>query len=431
MACPTTGIRDFPLLNSFIPSEELNNKIQEVYLTDLKWSPRNTAPRFIEPIGSGLLDEGGSYATSPTTMRLNENEYTLTRVQICTPLHTNFILPSSNEPQKRMEILLMFQNSGGNPLETFLTLCVPVLETATPIKNEYIEALVQDKLPGQPIPASSLLPPPGQQQFLSYGTCLSTTGQQRTSRSFMRVLYFVKGIFLNPETIQELQGKRLGVSIQQLRLQNDVGSLSVQVQRIQNITGVISPNITTVEGGINYILSLPLPQPQLLGGSLAQRQNQLLTRISDESSYLSFLAYSQLDTKAGSASPTRTDSTDSYKCVPLNPSTDVQNGQLEVNLETGELLSKVLDKTDAAAERRLQKKEGLTPGQVERVVAIAIGVVFGVILIGLVAYVIARATSSGFTQPYFEMPAWLKMATPVLFVGVAAGVGGYFIGTAA
>jgi hypothetical protein len=424
MACPTTGIRDFPLLNSYTPSEELNQKIQETYLTDLRWSPRKNAPSFVEPLGSGIFNEGGSFSTSPTTFRLNGNEYTLIRAQFCDTLHTNFILPPANESKKQMEILLMFQNTSGDAQERFLTFCIPVLQTETAIQNEYIDALLENKLPGKPIPASSLLPPPGQQQFLSYATCLSTTGAQKTSRVFMRVFYFIKGLFLTTGKIQEIQGRRLGVSISRLRLQNDLPSLMIQIQRIQNLTGIPPPNINTVASGINYILSLPLPKPQLLGSAIAQRQNQLLTRISDEPSYLSFLVYSQITTTAKEATPIRSDSTDSYKCVPLNPSTNLKGGRLEVNLDTGELLTQVLEKNEV----RQKESPGLTPGQVEKIVGIALGVIFGTLVLCIFAYLLARSTSTGFEQPVFEIPNWLKTMTPLLFVGVIAGVIGYFIG---
>jgi hypothetical protein len=81
----------------------------------------------------------------------------------------------------------------------------------------------------------------------------------------------------------------------------------------------------------------------------------------------------------------REDSLDSYKCVPLDPDKNIEDGKIRVNADTGELL------TDVVKEREIVRaadstKGGMEPGRLEKYLGTALGVILAVILFGSIGY---------------------------------------------
>jgi hypothetical protein len=81
----------------------------------------------------------------------------------------------------------------------------------------------------------------------------------------------------------------------------------------------------------------------------------------------------------------REDGLDSYKCVPLDPDKNIQDGKIKVDLETGEVLSDVV--AERAAVRAADSVKGsMEPGRLEKYMGSAVGIILAVVFFSLILY---------------------------------------------
>lgn len=392
--CPNTGVRDFPIKTTVNITDALVASISDSFLLDLQWATRATAPAFRPSVSNGFLQEGtsGTSGGSTTTVRLQGTSYTLQSVQVCKPLHADF-LKATDKPNCKAELLLIFK-TGSELLERYVFFCVPLLQTATTSPNVYLEALLNERLPGNPISLNTLIPPPADQTFFSYSTCMSQVNGQQTTALFSRVLIFFKGI--RHPRINDLLGKIIIA----------LGPGGRRITATQFPEMVLPDNLR----------GSTMPMPFLLDNETTFGQ------------YLRSGTFTGRD--FGRAGEFREDTTSAYKCVPLNPDLQVDNGRIKVNVEKGELLSKVLSDRSADLQADLGKEE-MNAEQFERMMAIAFGIAIGLLILMILAYFISRFTASSKSYapgPITEMPSFIKTATPIMFVSALVGVLGFAIG---
>jgi hypothetical protein len=374
MACSDTGLKNFPIQTSISVTDDLNRSIEEQFMIEIQWGIRTNAPSFYQ--NSPLIQEGSGTSQS-STVRLSGTSYTLQTLQVCRPLHTSF-LADSLKNKVRGEIVASFSTSSGN--ETiYCFLCIPLVEGlgAPP----YLEALREDKLSGKPITGDSLIPT--KRTFLSYTTCLNKTEGNKTVRTSGRVLVFHEGLFYPQDRIQQLIQKSMGKSAKEF------GSLQM----------------------IDSILTTSQP-----------------FRISSDLDYKNFLRYGTLPPSSSTLTKPgqRVDSISSYKCVPLHPDQTVKNDRIIIDTDTGTPLSQVLKEKES--ETDVQSKATITPGTVERMMAVVFGTLAGIFILAVIAYGLSIITSedSGVSFPW--LIERFKNVLPIVFVSTVVGIIGFLIG---
>jgi hypothetical protein len=395
--CPNTGVRDFPIRNLVKVTDTLVSGINESFMLSTQWEQRSTAPQFdIANNDKGFLQEGTKYSsgTNVTTLRFQGNSYTLQSVQICTPQHKDFVL-EADKPNVMAEVLLCF-STPSEIAEKYVIFCVPVLNSATTTPNIYLTALANDRLPGGPISLETLLPPRDKQVFISYSTCLSQLQGGKSVATQARVLVFYKSIVF------------------------------------PNIKSLIGPLYATRQ--FNRIvkesnLNRPFPAP-VLPNLLKLSTMAIPFTIDNETSWNSFLRSGNARSDLyGTGVDVREDTTSAYKCTPLNPDVHISNNIIKIDTQKGEPLISVLEKRKT----ELQPTGGaasVSSSQIENLVAAAIGITLGIIILSILAYLLSRlvAKEGSYTGDWFQIPDWVKSGSPILVVSLFVGFFGFGLG---
>ena len=75
-------------------------------MLDISWGTKSTTPVFNDL----MLEEGDiNHTGGSTTLRLQNNAYSLRSIQICKPLHDSFL--TSNKESCKAEIVMVFSGS--------------------------------------------------------------------------------------------------------------------------------------------------------------------------------------------------------------------------------------------------------------------------------------------------------------------------------
>jgi hypothetical protein len=366
--CPSTGIRDFPIQNNVKVNDDLILAVKESYLVSVQWAQRSDAPKIG---GGGFFNEGAQHsaATNQTTLRLQGNSYTLQSIQLCKPQHTGFVR-DAEKPLVQAEIILCFSGNGSGA-EKYVFFCIPILNKPTTSPNVYLTATVNGRLPGGPISVGSIMP--NNQGFLCYSTCLNQVQSGKSVATQARVFVFYEGVFFGGAA---------------------------------NTTGLQLPdNITPTTMAVPFTL-----------------QNDI--------DFKNFLRSSDLKTGKGDAALNRrVDATSAYKCTPLNPDTQIKDGKIVVDTQKGELLSQVLQERTADLSTEAPSG-GLTPGDIQKVIAIAFGIGFGLLILSLLAYFVSIYSTGEGSFPegdVISIPEWMSNIGP----SIAIAVIGFIVGAIA
>lgn len=366
--CPSTGIRDFPIQNNVKVDAALLLAVQESYLVQAQWAQRSDAPKIVDQQNL-FFDEGAQHsaATNQTTLRLQGNSYTLQSIQICKPQHTGFVR-DADKPLVQAEIVLSFS---GSSAEKYVFFCIPIINKSTTKPNVYLTAGGNGRLPGGPISVGSIMPE--NQGFLCYSTCLNQVKSGQTLATNARVFVFYDGIFFN------------------------IGAISNNL--------LLPDNITASTMAVPFTL-----------------QNEV--------DFKNFLRSSDLKTGKGDAALNRrTDATSAYKCTPLNPDLQVKDGKITIDTQKGEVLSKVLETREAELQGTIVKP-GLTPGDIQKVIAIAFGIGFGLLILSLLAYFVSIYSTGGDgfpPGPVIGLPEWFSSIGPNIAIAIIGFVFGAIV----
>jgi hypothetical protein len=363
--CPSTGIRDFPIQNNVKVDAALLIAVQESFLIQAQWAQRSEAPKIVDQQNL-FFDEGAQHSaqTNQTTLRLQGNSYTLQSIQLCAAQHTGFVR-DVDKPLVQAEIILSFSGTGAGS-EKYVFFCIPILNKSTTTPNVYLTAAIKQRLSGGPISVGSIMP--DNQGFLCYSTCLNQTKSGQTLATQAYVFVFYEGLLFN-----------IG------------NTLSTPLKLIDNITGSTMAVPFTIQNDIDF---------------------------------KNFIRSSDLKTGKGDAALNqRVDATSAYKCTPLNPDLQVKDGKITIDTQKGKALSTVLEERTVEVQGTVAKP-GLTPGDIQKVMAIAFGIGFGVLFLSLIAYFVYRNTGDGAGEESIEMPEWFGMIGPSLAIGVL----GFIIG---
>ena len=378
MSCPATGIRDFPIQNSVNVTQTLNDSIYEPSSLEIQWAKQGTVPLFQN---SNFFPEGiYSSGTQTTTLRFRATKYTLKTAQLVEPQHKGLVLLADKE-KVNGEIVLVFESSTALT-EKYIFLCIPLLNKTSTSYSPYLEGIRLDKLSGRPVGLDEVLP--SSKQYVSYSTCLRLVQASSSTPVQAAVIVFWKGL---PYP----------------------SSLLTQVCR-----------------KMKPVRKDPPPLKSLVQGLIPKSETTLFL-VPSEQVYKTYLRSSEL-TSSSSRSRTesqgkRTDSTDSYKCVPLKPDENVKNNRIIIDTDKGIPLSQVLQEKED--EQGVGK---ITPGMVERMIAVVLGTAIGIFVLSVFAYLFSQVTSetSGTSFPWFM--GKVKNTLPMVFVSIVVGIIGFLIG---
>ena len=288
-------------------------------------------------------------------------------IQICKPQHTGFVR-DADKPLVQAEIILSFS---GSSAEKYVFFCIPVINKSTTKPNVYLTAGANGRLPGGPISVGSIMPE--KQGFLCYSTCLNQVKSGQTLATNARVFVFYDGIFFN------------------------IGAISNNL--------LLPDNITASTMAVPFTL-----------------QNEV--------DFKNFLRSSDLKTgKGDSALNQRVDATSAYKCTPLNPDLQVKDGKITIDTQKGEVLSKVLESRAAELQGTIVKP-GITPGDIQKVIAIAFGIGFGLLILSLLAYFVSIYSTGGDgfpPGPVISIPEWFSSIGPNIAIALIGFVFGAIV----
>ena len=382
MSCPANGVKDFPVQNNVTVTNTLNESITEQPSVEIQWAKRGTVPTF----QYNYLNEGiyGS-ADQSTSLRFQGNTYTLQFVKLAEPQHRGFLL-SEDKSFAIGEVVMGF-SSPTALTEKSIFLRIPILNKSSGSFSPYLEAIRMDHLSGRPIGLDDLLP--FSKDYTSYTTCLRQVAAGNTTAVQAAVFVFRKGLLYPTNRFGEV------------------------VKKIK----VPGPNGSVVSS------TTPPPLASLPDGLIAKTESSLFL-ISSETEYRNYLRSSQLlDSTSRIPGARRTDSTDSYKCVPLKPDENVKNNRIVIDTDKGVPLSQVLK------EKQEEGGEGkITPGMVERMIAAVLGTAIGIFILSILAYIFSRVTTENNDVSFPWFMGKIKDMVPMVFVSMVVGVIGFLIG---
>lgn len=392
--CPATGVKDFPIQNDVPITGVLNESVTEVFSLQFRFAPRSDVPHFLAT-NQGVLDEGINRPgeASQNTLRLRGNDYHLRTVQITSPLHSNF-LPTSIKDNDLGEIVMIFQNASGLG-NTYCIICIPLIGQETQDPPAYLDAILNDRLPNKPISLEGLLPGRRGNDFVSYVTCLPQVKEQNSTATQVQVFVFISGLAYDSSKISELRNSYF----------TKPGRNNVPEKVSQkNFADVFLPD------------------------SLIAKTSTRPFRLANESQYKSYIRYGLLPQSATREQKTnenrRIDSTDSYQCVPLNPDVNVKDNTIVIDTDKGTPLSQVLkekaDDQDVGG--------GITPGAVERMIAVIIGTILGLFILSILAYLFILITSKNGGPAFPWLRDQYKNMIPTVFIAIVVGATGFLIG---
>jgi len=382
--CSTFGIRDFPILNSVNVTPSLNAAIYEEIPLDIQWAPKATEPTFIHTgayANLGFIEYMDSGA-STTTLRLNGNSFGLISVQLCSPQHAS-LLSRDKQADCSGELVIGFK-AQNTISESYLFLCIPLLQRSASSLPSYLESLRLGRLDGKPTSLVTVFPP--DKHYISYSTCLQRRESSGTSTKQVRVFVFTDGLAYPRANLQEI--------FQKIRSPASSGPVS-------------------------------LPTIQLPDGLLDKSQAMLFS-ISTEVDYKSLLRYSQYFAQGTpDSSRLREDNLNSYKCVPLEPSQNIKDGKIIVDTDSGELLSQVLKDKEEPGQ---PKRSKISPAMIEKLIAIFLAVILIAFVFLIVGYMITNLTTPNADTFWGVIQQNTGTIAPIVFFSSVVGIISFLLG---
>jgi hypothetical protein len=340
MSCPSGAITRFPLQLSATITDLLYDGVSEPITMDIQWAARSTPPMFIDPKIESKTDEVGAGNTNLTTLRFNNNNYTVSSVQFIKASHTPWILPLSSQPLNKEDIVITFSTNNTTLQYAHITFVIPILRDGTSTNPTYLNGLSDPNTNG-PFSLQSCFPSNSRARFAFYAICLAGYSLSSPSQNAY-VFVSTDGIRVSSELMTKILGIRGGI---------DFGSFSPSY--LNRLSG--TSTIVGYTDFSKYVMSTT----NLLNYNDFKR------------------LYPQIETDV------RQDDTSAYQCVAIDPDSAIVDGKLSVDIKSGEVLTDVLEKRD-----QLRAENNVTvsmdPGRLERYMGTALGIILSILLFGMI-----------------------------------------------
>ena len=406
--CPQGAIQTFPLMLDFNATVETYDVVNAPLSIDFKWGTRTNAPQFFNTEGNRhAIDEVGEGLSNLTSFKYLGVEYELNRVEIAAATHTGWILPADRRSNNDEDIVITFEarQSTTSAQYRYILFVIPIIRSENvSVESSYLRALLNRGASG-PFSIRTCFPSSVTSLFGYYSACLNGI-QPPYAIDNVHIFVSTEGIPMLRETMMNLL-------------------------KIVNPTATAFPAANPPFKNRFTIGMNPMALQRSQFGEFVLSTNQLLNAAGFIANVLR------------STPETRHDNLDAYKCVALNPDSDIEGGGINIDVETGTPLKEVLETREAerAALGTKATQDGgvvLNPGRLEKLLSSAIGifmiiiVVFGVILLisnyfgrGQSPAVVGSVETVGIPAKLAE---WAQSSTTYALTFVLVGFAGFIIG---
>ena len=389
MTCPTGSINSFPLQLGLTATDTLYDTVSEPVTIDFQWATRATPPIFTAPQTAGKTDEVGSGNSNLSTIRFMNTTYTVSAVQIVTASHKPWILPVTSQQNNTEDIIITFSNITGK--YQYINFVIPILRVTSQIKPAYLVGLSDQNANG-PFSLQSCFPTNPRSRFAYYTICMN--GSTATTPN---------------------QNMYVFVSTQGIQVSGALMTLLLGITGNKTTFGAF-----TAPPGFRFS---PAPKSILSVADFTtyvQTTSQLLNYANFKDFYPAIVGSATLD------SPEH--QTDAYKCVAVDPDTAIVNGQIQVDLSTGELLPEVIAKRDALrADHNV--KGGMAPGRFEKYMGTALGVILSLVFFSVVTWLIVfNFVEAGSGYYLGDQSSWVTLLPSYMLPALLTGFLGFIIG---
>lgn len=384
--CSETGMKDFPIEVSIPVSETLYKTVEDLnFPLEVQWAPKATAPSFLysgQVANLGFTDFGLNTASS---LRLKGNSFSHLSTQLCQSLHRGF-LPFSDAKDCSGELIMSFRSTSTLG-ESYVFVCVPLLARSTANPSLFLTALDKQTLPNRPLQFTDYLPQRGL-DYISYVTCCAQVKAKKTESVSIRVIVFVKGIEVAPNSLNSLASK--------------TNKPPLQGSNIRFSPVFLPDGIVPLTGSAPYI-------------------------ISTEGDFKAKLLYARyLPSAIPSSKVERIDSTSSYKCVPLDPERNIKDNKIKIDTTSGELL------TDVVKERKQTEAPEdplFTPAKIQFIAFVSlafIATLFILAVLGTIIVMLITDDSDTTVQSIIgevrKWPATMLLSFMSVIIGLIIGI---------
>ena len=311
MSCPTGAINSFPLQMAITATDTLYDTVSEPLTISFQWATRSTPPKFTT---KSVIDEVGSGNTNLSTLRFQNNTYTISNAQIIQASHKAWIIPTSSQDKNKEDIVITFKSNDTSINIRYLTFVIPILRSSTPSQPTYLKGLNNPNSNGT-FSLSQILPTNPRSKFAYYSSCItpSTSTGDLTS----------------------------GAPSENMNVYVSLNGLSVSDTLMTNIREKVSL------GQFDSTMNLPFTLRPTAASIIINTVERFKQYINTTSELLNYANFKNQYTNVNMNANTRDDDTSAYTCVPIDPDDAVVNGQLTVDLDKGEVMSNVLAKRES------------------------------------------------------------------------------------
>lgn len=266
---------------------------------NFQWSTQTTSAQFRDS-STGLLQP----EPIQSEVRYNGRRYTLESAQFTSPTHATWVIPATNQTRVQEEITLTFRTADTiideNP--NTIILVIPIIrdDNAT-VDPPFLKALANpNDLPGNVSPRDVI--PNWQNNLYAYYTICAQGMATNDPPQYVQVIVFTRGLSVKPTLITQI------------------------------LTSMNSAQQTPKFGAYSPPLGLVLTS--IVGDTIAESTFPI--RVKHAYNLLEPQGIQPAATAIAKEVPT-----DAFKCVPLNPETDISNGKILIDTVTGETLTDV------------------------------------------------------------------------------------------
>jgi hypothetical protein len=395
--CPSTAIKSFPvtLASTLQISPVLYNTVKSPINLSFEWASGTDIPTFSDTVS---LNSGELYhsSISPTKLIYNNATYSLLSVQLTSAAHSSWLALTTSEAtiiDNTEDVVLTFLHEpeiGNNvnkaPMMVILVSPIVRINRIFP-SSTFLSGLANST--AQTVSCNSLFPNISNNQYAYYTTCAKS---------------------LSPGN--DFQNALVVINVQGLLVSNNIMTKILEKYQSPELPPYISSNLLS-----NFVFE----------------SSQPLSTTNFTSKVKVSLGYG--NTGATTDSSMLTTPIDNYKCVPLNPETDIDNGALTVDTRNGTILKNSLGIRQAEIDSYNASYTATVPYDILKqyttyFIIIVFSITFGVIIIYAIISLIGGESEAGTGATRIKMaiagllkvPIYVVIAFFCTFIGLFVGI---------
>lgn len=396
--CPSTSIKSFPvnIASTLQVSPVLYNTLKSPINLSFEWASGTDIPKFSDTVS---LNSGELYhsSISPTKLTYNNAIFSLLSVQLTSAAHSSWLALTTSEAtidDNREDVILTFLHEpelGNNvnkpPMMIILVSPIVRINRIFP-SSAFLSGLANST--AQTVNCNSLFPNISNNQYAYYTTCIKS---------------------LSPNN--DFQNALVVINVQGLLVSNNIMNTILEKFQSPQLPSYITSNLLS-----NFVYE----------------SSQALGTIDFTGKVKVSLGYG--DTGATTNSSMLTTPIDNYKCVPLNPETDIDNGALTVDTTNGTILKNSLGKRQAEIDSYNASYTATVPYDILKkyttyFLILVFSITFGVIIIYAIISLIGGESEAGGGATRIRMaiagllkvPIYVVIAFFCTFIGLFVGIG--------